>query len=251
MPQAPIRSTVLAAALLGAAACAHAQGKPMDDAALSETWGQALLDLTNTTSGNYQFSRLTFNADIALSANLSGVKLGTNSSGVSDIDISTFNFGRSDSTDAARTVAIANPYFEWVYSGTAGSADRQVVGMRIGFGGVAGDVGLLMNAVSGSLSINTAAGAVSGTGSQLTSLTGSSGSVALSAIGGVTAGDTNGASRDFFVSVLKSALTWPTTNTQLSAAAQAQAGFWLNWTDRLAALNTTGTVPPNVPKIGP
>jgi hypothetical protein len=244
-------STVLAAALLGAAACAHAQGKPMDDAALSETWGQALIDLTNTSSGNYQFSRLTFNADIALSANLSGVKLGTNSSGVSDIDISTFNFGRSDSTDAARTVAITNPYFEWVYSGTAGSADRQVVGMRIGFGGVAGDVGLLMNTVSGSLSLTTANGTVSGTGSQLTALTGTSGSVALSSIGGVTAGDTNGASRDFFVSVLKSALTWPTANAQLSAAAQAQAGFWLNWTDRLAALNTTGTVPPNIPKIGP
>ena len=248
MHHAPIRSTVLAAALLGAAACAHAQGKPMDDAALSETWGQALLDLTNTTSGNYQFSRLTFNADIALSANLSGVKLGTSSSGVSDIDISTFNFGRSDSTDAARTVAITNPYFEWVYSGTAGSADRQVVGMRIGFGGVSGDVGLLMNTVSGSLSISTAGGTVSGTGSQLTALTGSSaGSVALSSIGGVTASD----SRDFFVSILKSALTWPTTNTALSASAQAQAGFWLNWTDHLATLNTTGTVPPNVPKIGP
>jgi len=250
MHHAPTRSTVLAAALLGAAACAHAQGKPMDDAALSETWGQALLDLTNTTSGNYQFSRLTFNADIALSANLSGVKLGTNSSGVSDIDISTFNFGRSDSTDAARTVAITNPYFEWVYSGTA---DRQVVGMRIGFGGIAGNVGLLMNTVSGSLSISNGTDKLSGTGSQLTSLTGSSGSVALNSIGGVLAGDAiNGPSRDFFVSILKSALTWPTTNTQLSASAQqAQAGFWLNWTDRLAALNTTGTVPPNVPKIGP
>ena len=33
--------------------------------------------------------------------------------------------------------------------------------------------------------------------------------------------------------------------------ATAQAGFWLNWTDRLNALNTTGLVPPNVPKIGP
>ena len=30
-----------------------------------------------------------------------------------------------------------------------------------------------------------------------------------------------------------------------------QAGFWMNWTDRLNAINTTGTVPPNVPKIGP
>jgi len=227
--------------------------KPLDDSELSGVWGQALLDLTNTTLNGYDFSRLTLNADINLSASLSGLKLGTQSSGVSDIDISTLNFGRSDATDAQRTVAITNPYFEWVYSGSAATGDRQVVGMRIGFGGITGDVGLLMNTVSGSLSLTTASGTVSGTGSQLTSLAGCGGScnVALNQIGGVTAGNTDGASRDFFLSILKSAVAYPAANSQLGASATAQAGFWLNWTDRLAALNTTGTVPPNVPKIGP
>ena len=245
----PLTTLALATALLASAACARAQGKPMDDAALSDTWGQALLDLTNTTQGGYEFSRLTFNADIALSMNLNGLKLGTQANGVSDIDISTLRFGRSDAGDAARTVAITNPYFEWVYSGTAGAADRQVVGMRLGFGGISGDVGLLMNTVSGTLSLN--GGALAGSGAQLTSLSGSAGTVALSAIGGVTAGDTNGASRDFFLSVLKTALAYPAANAQLGASATAQAGFWLNWTDRLAALNTTGSVPPNTAKIGP
>ena len=227
--------------------------KPLDDTELSGVWGQALLDLTNTTLNGYDFSRLTLNADINLSASLSGLKLGTQSSGFSDIDISTLNFGRSDATDAQRTVAITDPYFEWVYSGSAATGDRQVVGMRIGFGGIAGDVGLLMNTVSGSLSLTTAAGQVSATGSQLTSLSGCSGScnVALNQIGGVTAGNSDGASRDFFLSILKSAVTYPAANSALGASATAQAGFWLNWTDRLAALNTTGTVPPNVPKIGP
>ncbi len=241
----PLLSTAIAAALAGAAACAHAQGKPMDDAALSDTWGQALLDLTNTSQGGYDFSRLTFNADIALSMNLSGVLLGTKN-GTSDIDIPTINFGRSDTTDAARTVSITNPYFEWVYSGTAGSADRQVVGMRVGFGGIAGDVGLLMNTVSGSLSLTTANGTVlSGTGSQMTSLNG----VALNSLGGVTAGTSDGASRDFFLSILKSAVAYPSTNAALGASATAQSGFWLNWTDRLTAI--AGPTPPNVPKIGP
>jgi hypothetical protein len=228
--------------------------KPLDDSELSGVWGQALLDLTNTTLNGYDFSRLTFNADIALSASLSGLKLGTNlTTGTTDIDISTLNFGRSDGTDAQRTVAITDPYFEWVYSGSAATGDRQVVGMRIGFGGITGDVGLLMNTVSGSLSLTTASGTVSGTGSQMTSLTGCSGgcNVALNQIGGVTAGNSDGASRDFFLSILKAAVTYPTTNASLGTTATAQAGFWLNWTDRLAALNTTGTVPPNVPKIGP
>ena len=247
-------ATTLATALFVASAQAQDKPalKPLDDTELSGVWGQALLDLTNTTLNGYDFSRLTLNADINLSASLSGLQLGTKG-GTSDIDISTLNFGRSDAGDAQRTVAITDPYFEWVYSGSAAAGDRQVVGMRIGFGGIAGDVGLLMNTVSGSLSLTTAAGQVSATGSQLSSLTGCSGScnVALNQIGGVTAGNGDGASRDFFLSILKSAVTYPTTNAALGASATAQAGFWLNWTDRLAALNTTGNVPPNVPKIGP
>ena len=247
-------ATTLATALFVASVQAQDKPalKPLDDSELSGVWGQALLDLTNTTLNGYDFSRLTLNADINLSASLSGLQLGTKG-GTSDIDISTLNFGRSDAGDAKRTVAITDPYFEWVYSGSAAAGNRQVVGMRIGFGGIAGDVGLLMNTVSGSLSLTTPAGQVSATGSQLTSLTGCGGScnVALNQIGGVTAGNTDGASRDFFLSILKSAVAYPAANAALGASATAQAGFWLNWTDRLAALNTTGTVPPNVPKIGP
>ena len=247
MSRSALSSSLLAIAMLGPLACAHAQGtsglKPLDDAELSATWGQALLDLTNTQQGGYDFSRVTLNADITLSASLKGLVLGSKADGSSDINISMLNFGRSDSTDAARTVSITNPYFEWVYSGT------DVVGMRFGFNGIAGDVGLLMNTVSGSLSLSTTSGTVSGTGSQLTSLSGTGGTTALSAIGGVTAGTSDGASRDFFLSVLKNALTW--TNVGGLPSATAQSGFWLNWTDRLAALNTTGTVPPNTPKVGP
>ena len=249
------KTTALACAL--AAGSAHAQSKPalkpLDDAELSGVWGQALLDLTNTSQGGYDFSRITLNADIAMSASLSGLVLGTHADGTSDINISTLNFGRSDASDAQRTVAITNPYFEWVYSGSAAVGNQQVVGMRIGFGGIAGDVGLMMNTVSGALTINTPAGTMSSVGSQQTALTGCSGTctTALNQIGGVTAGNSDGASRDFFLSILKSAVTWPTTNPALGTSTTAQAGFWLNWTDRLNAINTTGTALPNVPKIGP
>ncbi|MCK9687237.1 hypothetical protein [Scleromatobacter humisilvae] len=248
-----VPATMLACAMsIGAA---HAQGKPalkpLDDAELSGVYGQALLDLTNTSQGGYDFSRITLNADITMSSSLKGLVLGTHADGTSDINISTLNFGRSDGTDAQRTVAISNPYFEWVYSGT-GTASSQVIGMRIGFGGIAGDVGLMMNTVSGSLSLSTpSSGQATGAGSQLTSLPTTTGAtIALNQIGGVTAGTVDGPSRDFFLSILKQAVTYPTT-AGVAAPATAQAGFWLNWTDRLAALNTTGSVPPNVPKIGP
>ena len=257
-PAFAAHATMLACALL--VGSAHAQDtkpklKPLDDAELSGVWGQALIDLTNTSQSGYDFSRITLNADITMSSSLSGLVLGSHADGTSDINISTLNFGRSDLDDAHRTVAITNPYFEWVYSGTAAAGDRQVVGMRLGFGGIAGDVGLLMNTVSGSLTITTPQGQMSSLGSQSTTLTGATCgcSLALNQIGGVTAGigGPDGASRDFFLSVLKQALTYPTTNTAVGAPATSQAGFWMNWTDRLNAINTTGTVPPNVPKIGP
>ncbi|MGN6528983.1 MAG: hypothetical protein ACTHL8_21525 [Burkholderiaceae bacterium] len=243
-------SCALAATLVAGVAPARALGVPMDDQALSDTWGQALLDLTNTTDGQYQFSRLTFNADVTLSMNLNGLKLGTQANGTSDIDIATMNFGRSDATDAQRTVAISKPYFEWVYSGTAGSADRQVVGMRLGFGSMTGDLGLSMNTVSGALSFASPDGTTtySANGKGTTTLASSSGgSLALNQVGGVTAD----ASRDFFISVLKSAVAFPSTDASMAAPAQSQAGFWMNWTDRLKAINTTGQTLPNVPKIGP
>ncbi len=225
---------------------------PLDDAELDGVWGQALLDLTNTSQGGYDFSRITLNADITMSSSLKGLVLGTHPDGTSDINISALNFGRSDASEAQRTVAIANPYFEWVYSGTVAGGDRQVVGMRVGFGAISGDVGLMMNTVSGALTITTPTDKMTAVGSQQTALTGATCgcTTALNQIGGVTAGTVDGPSRDFFLSILKSALTYPTT-PGMSAPATAQAGFWLNWTDRLNALNTTGTTPPNVPKIGP
>ena len=249
-------AAMLACALLAGSAHAQDGGKPrlkaLDDAELSGVYGQALLDLANTTQGGYDFSRLTLNADITMSSTLSGLVLGRHADGTTDIDITTLNFGRSDLDDAHRTVAIANPYFEWIYSGSAATGDRQVVGMRVGFGGITGDVGLLMNTVSGSLTINTPNGQMSSLGSQSTTLSGATCgcTLALNQVGGVTAGNaTDGASRDFFLSILKSALTYPTTNGLTPAP--SQAGFWLNWTDRLNAINTNGTQLPNVPKIGP
>lgn len=253
-----------AAALLCSAPAAHAQGVPLDDGTLSNTWGQALLDLTNTSLNGNDFSRITLNADISLSTTLTGLKLGTydyaarNGTG-SDIDLGTLSFGRSDLTADKRVVTINNPYFEWVYTGAAGSTDRQVVGMRLGFGGITGDVGLQMNTVSGSLAITTPTGTVSSAsdtalnGKRWDGIAGcASCTMLLSQIGGVTAGTADGASRDFFISLLKSAVTYPNAGaTGTPAPAQSQAGFWLNWTDRLAAINTTGTVPPNIPKIGP
>ena len=246
--------------LLALSPAARAQGVPLDDATLGNTWGQALITLDNTSLNGFDFTRITLDADIKLSANLTGLRLGEytwsarNGTGA-DIDISTLQFGRSDGTLAQRTVSITNPYFEFVYTGSGSS--REVVGMRMGFGGISGDVGLTMNAISGSLKIDAgSAGVIDSRNDTLggkrwdgtTCTSGSSCTIALSQIGGVIAGNADGPSRDFFLSVLKQAVVYPSVNASLGTTDTAMAGFWLNWRDRLAALNTSGVVPPNTNK---
>lgn len=250
--------------VLSGAPHAHAQGKPIGDEELSDVWGQALFSLTNTSDGTYDFSRITLNADIKLNANIGGLRLGEYTSSIrngtgADIDIGKLQFGRTDGTLAQRTVAVTDPYIEFVYRNVANSTTREVVGMRLGFGGIQGDIGLQMNAVSGSLLIdagsngtvdsrNDTLGGKRWDGGSATCANPAACQVPLSQIGGVTAGNASGASRDFFLSVLKSAVTFPTNAATGLPTDTAMAGFWLNWRDRLSALNNTGAVPANVGK---
>jgi hypothetical protein len=70
--------------------------------------------------------------------------------------------------------------------------------------------------------------------------------VSLSQVGAVTAGDSTGPSRDFWISILKAPVQFPSADG-MPALTTAQAGIWLNWRDRLTALNLTGTLPANTP----
>jgi hypothetical protein len=221
----------------------------LSDGELAEVRGQGLVTLDNTTSGGLNFSTITLNSSIALNANLQNVLLGQNNvNGTgADINIPTLQFGTGGTPLSATAVQITNPYLEIVYNAT----DTQVIGMRVGFGGISGNVGLLMSTVSGSLQIADGAGDTltsNGIRSNSLTCTGAScaaGTLPLSAIGGVTAGTTAAPSRDFWISLLSQAVQFP-AQPGMSAPNVAQAGVWLNWADGLTALNTTGSVPNNV-----
>ncbi|MCH8179325.1 MAG: hypothetical protein IIA02_06025 [Proteobacteria bacterium] len=231
---------------LMAAAPAHAQGVPIDDEALSQVYGQAMFSLSNTSVNGFDFSRITLNADVQLAATLGGLRLGEYSHSVrngtgADIDIGTLQFGNAATRSA---VAITDPYVEFVYRNVGNAATREVVGMRLGFGSIKGDIGLQANAISGALLINAGGNSIDSSQDPLggvrwdgsTCAGGNTCAVKLSDLAGVKAGDSAGGSRDFFISVLKTAVNFPTTNAALAASATAQAGFWLNWRDRLNAV---------------
>ncbi|MYM86730.1 hypothetical protein GTP91_05975 [Rugamonas sp. FT82W] len=256
-----LRSLWLCAALACCTLTASAQMRALSEEELSNTRGQGLVALTNTSLGGYDFSKIALDADISLSANLRNMRLGEytyaarNGSGA-DIDIGLMQFGRSDGTDAQRLVHISNPYFEFVYKNAADGASREAVGMRFGFEGISGDIGLKVNSLSGSMRVTGVA--ADGSAVLLDSHTDTLGGkrwdgacaapcLPLAQLGGVTAGDAAGPSRDFWISVLKTGVQFPSA-AGVPASDAAQAGIWLNWRDKLQALNTSGLVPPNLPK---
>jgi hypothetical protein len=229
--------SVVATALV-CAGPAWGQLRLLSEQELSATRGQGLLALSNTSYNGFDFTRISLGADVNLNANFKNISLGNynrNDPGgiayarTTDIDIPLLQFGRSDLADK-RLVQITNPYIEFVYRNVADAATREVVGMRLGFEGIAGDVGLNLKTLSGSMLVD----GVDTTGVR----------VGGPAIVGVTAGNAAGASNDFWISALKT-----TVQFQGTAAAQAaQAGMWLNWRDKLTAIATSNGLPP--PNLG-
>ena len=251
--------TTFAASLLAftlASGTAAAQMRPMSDNELSTVSGQGLFTVSNSSYNGFDFTRIALDADVTLNANLSNLRLGEytyaprNGTGA-DIDIGALQFGRTDGTAAQRLVQITNPYFEFVYKNTGVTNQREIVGMRLGFDGIAGDVGLKIAQLSGSMRIDAGAAGV------IDSLNDAGGgkrwdgacsgcALSLSQVGGVTAGDAAGPSRDFWISVLKTPVQFQAA-PGMPALTEAQAGIWLNWRDKLTALNITGLVPANNP----
>jgi hypothetical protein len=250
-----LRTGLLLLCLIGASALCisptWAAPHVLSDQELSDVSGQGLVTLDNTSLNGLDFSTITFNSDITLNANLRNIVLGqyTNSSNNgsgADINIPLLQFGTSAGTTAQQTVQISNPYIEFVYNNAGGAGNSQVVGMRMGFGGISGNVGLFLNTVSGSLQIDGgAAGILTTDAYRANNICAGTSCIPLSQIGGVVAGNASGASRDFWISMLSQAVQFP-AQTGMTQPNLAQAGAWMNWTDRLTALNTTGTIQANV-----
>jgi hypothetical protein len=246
MMESRLFSAALAAVFFSAPACA--QLRPMSDDDLSRARGQGLLAVSNSTLGGLDFTRIALDADVELNASLRNIRLGdyrfpAREGSGADIDMPLLQFGQNGSK-----VSITNPYFEVVYrnTGDAGAA-REVVGMRMGFDSIKGDLGLKINSLSGSL----LASGVDANGQAVTvdSHTDAGGGKrwdGAASLVGVRAGDAAGPSRDFWISVLKSGVQFqaPSGTTQLPDA--AQAGVWLNWRDKLLALPAVAPALPPV-----
>lgn len=218
---------------------------------MSEVNAQGLFILENSNYGGLDFSKIALDADVDLSANFRNVLLGTNTTPgtnttVSDIHISDMQFGRSDGvgfSEANRLVKISNPYIQFVYEKSL-SAPTKVVGIRIGFDEISGDVGFVGKVISGSMRIdatNIPGGSIIDVKGQKLGLGCPSipaACVGFEKIGAITAGDNIGPSRDFWISALMQPVQFKAP-AGLADPPIAQAGYWLNWRDKLIALSAT------------
>ncbi len=253
-------------AILGCATGVQAQALRLSDTQLSQVWGQALIELLNTSASGYDFTRMTFNADISLSANMQGIRLGeyaaarngpANGVGAgADIDIQTLQFGRNPldvpllgDQDRDRLVRAINPYFEIVYKQATDSATREVVGMRIGFEGIEGYLGTQIRALSGSVRayLATDTGAILFDSTNPAFMESADGkrwnaNGLLSTVGTLKLGDLTGPTRDFFLAVQTEGVNYPAVAG--ISAQQAAAGFWLNLRDRVSGV--VGAMPSNL-----
>jgi hypothetical protein len=250
-PQLRRYFSFLACAGLLCATSVHAKRVAMTDNEMSEVHAQGLFILENSNYGGLDFSKIALDADVDLSANFRNMLLGTNATaGTSDIHISDLQFGRSDGGEANRLVKISNPYIQFVYNKPV-DAPTQVVGIRIGFDGISGDVGFLGKVISGSMYVDGSATAVNGildaTGKQwtgsnapciATATCGTTKYLNLADLGAITAGNASGPSRDFWISALMQPVQFKAPEgSGLPDPAVAQAGYWLNWRDKLIALS--------------
>jgi len=237
------------------AASVHAKRVAMTDHEMSEVNAQGIFVLENSKYNGLDFSKIALNADVTLSANFQDILFGTNS-GVSDINIPALQFGRSDGSTDSRLVKITNPYIQFVYNKPDNEL-TQVVGIRLGFDSISGDLGFKADTISGSMYVDGKGvagfnnGILDATGKQWKgsnvpcTATCNTNYLNLAQLGGITAGNANGPSRDFWISALMSKVTFPPIAVGMDPQKEALPGYWLNFRDRLTALSAK--LPPNIP----
>lgn len=242
------KKTIVCAALVAPVVSVWAQGVPIEDDDLAGVWGQAMFSVVNSDADKnglgFDFTKITLNADVKLNANLNNIQLGKVGT-TTDVDISELRFVSSGASGVDPYVKMTDPYIEFVYKNqgkTADQSQREIVGLRMGFGSIDGNIGLKINSLNGNVVLadpNPAAptyGNLTLANTRSTDFACQSGCTTLpmSQVGSVSA---SGAS-DFYISLLSQAVTY-------GDGTSAPDGVSVNWTKGVTYTNTNGTILPN------
>lgn len=166
---------VVASALLLASVGARAELRDISDDGMSDVWGQAMFEMTNTTltpspalgitapigdngevSGTLAFSKITIGAELELDAEIGKLRLGMYTKAApgldnGGVDISGDNiiFTGYQRDGVYYPFKIKNPYFEFAMTNPTNSGTREILGFRFGFEQVDGMLGATLARLSG------------------------------------------------------------------------------------------------------
>jgi hypothetical protein len=231
---------------------AQAELKPMDDASMEDTVGQAYIEMDSYLDTNSnQISKVTFGQTVNIQTNIDAVTLGggyDNSLGGgigTDLSATNMSFGHINSAGDIVPFTFVNPYIEW-----ATDATNNIVGFRVGaentkgvmqadWSSFSGHIGMTID--SNPAQLHSGAGVGTNTNNRATHIGSNandcnvgSDCLALSDILSLSVGESGSANdsndvavngtADFFLSFQKSAMDWNLS----SGTRTASKGFFMN-----------------------
>lgn len=219
---------------------AQAELKPMDDASMEDTVGQAYIEMDSYLDTNSnQVSRVTFGQDIKVQTNIDSITLGggyDNGSGLgTDFSATHFSLGYINGSNDIVPFTFTNPYIEWVTDAT-----NNIVGFRVGadeakgilqanWSSFSGNIDMTVNGAEGHL-FNGTGGTQTGNrathiSDNNTACTDTTDCIGLDQLLSLSVADSDGTSTaDFFLAFQKNAITWNTS----SGTQAASKGFFMN-----------------------
>lgn len=219
---------------------AQAELKPMDDASMEDTVGQAYIEMDSYLDTNSnQVSRVTFGQDIKVQTNIDSITLGGNydkGNGLgTDFGATDFSLGYINASNDIVPFTFTNPYIEWVTDAT-----NNIVGFRVGadeakgilqanWSSFSGNIDMTVNGAEGYL-FNGVGGTQTGDrathiSDNNTSCTDTTDCIGLDQLLSLSVADSDGTSTsDFFLAFQKNAMIWNTS----SGTQAANKGFFMN-----------------------
>ena len=136
----------------------QAQLVPIDERELSNTTGQAFIniDRSSSASQNLDFTKLTFGLDVKTSLNADLLELGKydvagEAAGSADIKISDFALGHIDENGTLVPFEISDPFIELAFEDVGGK--QNLAGVRLGFGGALGKLSGNIEYLTGNIDV--------------------------------------------------------------------------------------------------
>lgn len=129
--------------------------KPMTDDQMSNSTGQAFLQLDRSAANGLDFTKVTLGLDVETSLNADLVELGNyerNGSAGADVRIRDLALGEVNADGSITPFKIKDPFIELAFDKSGGS--QKVVGVRIGFGEALGKLSGDIKSLTGNIEVN-------------------------------------------------------------------------------------------------